>query len=47
MLKLAALGVAIHAKPIVREQAQVAIRQGDLETVLCLLQAGTRIAELR
>lgn len=43
MLKLAALGVAIHAKPIVREQAQVAIRQGDLETVLCLLQAGTRI----
>ncbi len=47
MLKLAGLGVAIHAKPIVREQAQVAIRQLDLDAVLCLLQAGTRIAELR
>ena len=47
MLKLAGLGVAIHAKPIVREQAQVAIRQLDLDAVLCLLQAGTRIAQLR
>ncbi len=47
MLKLAGLGVAIHAKPIVREQAQVAIRQLDLDAVLCLLHAGTRIAELR
>jgi len=46
MLKLAALGVAIHAKPIVREQAQVAIRQQDLEAVLCLLRAGSAIAAL-
>ena len=46
MLKLAALGVAIHAKPIVREQAQVAIRHQDLEAVLCLLQAGSAIAAL-
>ena len=46
MLKLAALGVAIHAKPIVREQAQVAIRQQDLEAVLCLLKAGSAIAAL-
>ncbi len=46
MLKQAALGVAIHAKPIVREQAQVAIRHQDLEAVLCLLQAGRAIAAL-
>jgi phosphoserine phosphatase len=46
MLKAAGLGVAIHAKPIVREQAQVAIRQLDLEAVLCLLQAGSRVAAL-
>ncbi|GAB3239946.1 phosphoserine phosphatase SerB [Pseudaeromonas pectinilytica] len=47
MLKVAGLGVAIHAKPIVREQAQVAIRQLDLEAVLCLLHAGARVAALR
>lgn len=47
MLKAAGLGVAIHAKPIVREQAQVAIRQLDLEAVLCLLHAGERVAALR
>ena len=47
MLKAAGLGVAIHAKPIVREQAQVAIRQLDLEAVLCLLHAGARVAALR
>lgn len=47
MLAEAALGVALHAKPIVREQAKVAIRQLDLEAVLCLLHAGTRLARLR
>lgn len=44
MLKAAALGVAIHAKPVVREQAQVAIRHLDLDAVICLLQAGDLIA---
>ncbi len=43
MLKNAALGVALHAKPVVREQAQVAIRGLDLEAVLCLLLAGDRV----
>ena len=47
MLAEAALGVALHAKPIVREQARVAIRQLDLEAVLCLLHAGTRLSRLR
>ncbi len=45
MLKAAALGVAIHAKPVVREQAQVAIRHMNLEAVICLLQAGDVIAK--
>ncbi|NCB57795.1 MAG: phosphoserine phosphatase SerB [Gammaproteobacteria bacterium] len=45
MLKAAALGVAIHAKPVVREQAQVAIRHMNLEAVICLLQAGDLIAK--
>ncbi|WP_024871378.1 phosphoserine phosphatase SerB [Tolumonas lignilytica] len=44
MLKAAALGVAIHAKPVVREQAQVAIRHMNLEAIICLLQAGDIIA---
>lgn len=43
MLGDAALGVAIHAKPIVREQAQVAINHMNLEAVQCLLLSGTRI----
>lgn len=47
MLHLAGLGVALHAKPIVREKAQVAIRLLDLEAVLCLLAAGTRLAQYR
>ena len=45
MLKAAALGVAIHAKPVVREQAQVAIRHLNLEAVICLLLAGDVIAK--
>lgn len=45
MLKAAALGVALHAKPVVREQAQVAIRHMNLEAVICLLQAGDVIAK--
>lgn len=45
MLKAADLGIAIHAKPVVREQAQVAIRNMNLEAAICLLKAGDLIAE--
>lgn len=40
MLNTAALGVALHAKPIVRQQADIAIRLGGLDTVLWVLAAG-------
>ena len=39
MLKSAALGVAIHAKPIVQQQAQVALNHHDLEGLVGLLHA--------
>ncbi len=45
MLGEAALGVAIHAKPLVQEQAQVAIRFSDLEGVALLLRAGELLPE--
>ncbi|SQD80098.1 phosphoserine phosphatase SerB [Moritella yayanosii] len=41
MLKSAALGVAIHAKPIVQQQAQVALNHHDLEGLVGLLQAAS------
>ena len=37
MLSKAALGVAFHAKPLVRQQAQAAVSQGGLEQLLYLL----------
>jgi phosphoserine phosphatase len=40
MMNAAALGVALHAKPIVRQQADVAIRYGGLDTLLWVLKAG-------
>ena len=40
MMKAAALGVALHAKPIVLQQADIAIRRGDLDTLLWVLEAG-------
>jgi phosphoserine phosphatase len=40
MINAAALGVALHAKPIVRQQADIAIRRGSLDTLLWVLQAG-------
>lgn len=40
MMDTAALGVACHAKPIVRQQADVAIRRGDLDSLLWVLKAG-------
>lgn len=40
MMNAAALGVACHAKPIVRQQADIAIRRSDLDTLLWVLKAG-------
>jgi phosphoserine phosphatase len=37
MMAASALGIAIHAKPIVQEKAAVALNQLDLEGALCLL----------
>lgn len=39
MMNAAALGVALHAKPIVRQQADIAIRRGSLDTLLWILAA--------
>ena len=39
MMSAAALGVALHAKPIVRQQADIAIRRGGLDTLLWILAA--------
>ena len=39
MMKAAALGVAFHAKPVVRQQADVAIRRGGLDALLWILAA--------
>ena len=40
MMNAAALGVALHAKPIVREQADIAIRRGGVDSLLWVLEAG-------
>lgn len=40
MMNAAALGVALHAKPIVRQQADIAIRRGGLDALLWVLEAG-------
>ena len=40
MMNAAALGVALHAKHIVRQQADIAIRLGGLDTLLWVLKAG-------
>lgn len=39
MLQAAALGVALHAKPIVRQQADIAIRRAGLDSLLWVLAA--------
>ena len=39
MLNAAALGVALHAKPVVRQQADIAIRRSALDTLLWVLVA--------
>ena len=40
MMDAAALGVALHAKPIVRQQADIAIRYGALDALIWVLAAG-------
>ncbi|MDM5090233.1 phosphoserine phosphatase SerB [Aeromonas bestiarum] len=39
MMAVAALGIAIHAKPLVRAQAAATLNHHDLEGVICLLGA--------
>ena len=44
MLAAADFGVAIHAKPLVQQQAQLAIKHSDLDGVVCILLAARMIA---
>ncbi len=37
MMNAAALGVALHAKPVVQEQADISIRRADLDVLLWVL----------
>lgn len=46
MLKTAALGVALHAKPKVQEQAKFVINFGDLTALVLLLNAKTLFEQL-
>ncbi|WP_432460977.1 MULTISPECIES: phosphoserine phosphatase SerB [unclassified Agarivorans] len=39
MLAVADFGVAIHAKPLVQQQAQLSVKHSDLDGVVCILQA--------
>lgn len=43
MLDASAMGIAIHAKPIVQKQAAVALNHLDLQGALCLLSASNRM----
>ncbi len=43
MISLAGTGVAIHAKPVVREKAPVAISNLNLHVIAAILEAGLRI----
>lgn len=43
MLNLASLGVALHAKPKVQQQAQVVVNFADFSALLCLLSANEKL----
>ncbi|MGN1356782.1 MAG: phosphoserine phosphatase SerB [Succinivibrionaceae bacterium] len=43
MISLAGTGVAIHAKPVVREKAPVAISNLNLQAIAVILEAGLRL----
>ena len=45
MIGLAGTGVAIHAKPVVREKAPIAISRLNLHAVAAILEAGLRLAK--
>lgn len=47
MLKTATLGVALHAKPKVQEQAKFVVNSADLTAILLLLNAKTIFDKLR
>ena len=42
MLSTSGMGIAIHAKPIVQEQAEVSINYTDLQGALCILSASSQ-----
>ncbi|WP_158769169.1 phosphoserine phosphatase SerB [Paraglaciecola sp. L1A13] len=46
MMNAAALGVAFHAKPVVRAQADISIRNGGLDKLLWVLAASTPNANI-
>jgi phosphoserine phosphatase len=46
MMAASALGIAIHAKPIVQEKASVALNHLDLEGALCLLMSSLPITAI-
>lgn len=45
MMAASAMGIAIHAKPIVQEKASVALNNLDLEGALCILTASLPLSE--
>lgn len=45
MLNTAALGVALHAKPKVQQQAQVVVNCADFTALLCLLSANEKLVK--
>ena len=47
MLKTASLGVALHAKPKVQEQAQTVVNFGDLTALVLLLNAKNLFEQLK
>ncbi|UDW83723.1 phosphoserine phosphatase [Pasteurella canis] len=45
MMKVAGLGVALHAKPKVQQQAQTVVNFADFSALLCLLSANERLTK--
>lgn len=45
MLSVAALGVALHAKPKVQQQAQIVVNFADFTALLCLLSANEKLIQ--
>ncbi|GJJ80392.1 phosphoserine phosphatase [Pasteurella canis] len=45
MMKVAGLGVALHAKPKVQQQAQIVVNFADFSALLCLLSANERLTK--